>query len=79
MTKPTLDLMQLAGFGVDLIIDAKATPTLDIIQIVGSIGLKQSKITIRNAQYKSTLDLMQIAKVYPQFITLDFTEYSSDK
>ena len=79
MTKPTLDLMQLAGFGVNLIIDAKTRPTLDIIQIVGSVGLKQGHITIRNAQYKPTLDLMQIAKVYPQFITFDFTEYTSEK
>jgi hypothetical protein len=75
MSKPTLDLMQLAGFGVNLIIDANTKPTLDIIQIVGSVGLKESHITIRNAQHKPTLDLMQIAKVYPKNITFDFTEY----
>ena len=79
MTKTTLDLMQLAGFGVNLIVDAKTKPTLDFIQIVGSIGLKGGHITIRNAQYKPTLDLMQIAKVYPKNITFDFTEYSNEK
>jgi len=79
MIKPTLELMQLAGFGVNIIIDGKTKPTLDIIQIVGSVGLKDGHITIRNAQYKPTLDLMQIAKVYPKNITFDFTEYSNDK
>ena len=77
MTTPTLDLMQLAGFVVNLIVDAKTKPTLNIIQIVGSVGLKEGHITIRNAQYKPTLDLMQIAKVYPKSITFDFTEYSN--
>jgi len=79
MTKPTLDLMQLAGFGVNLIVDAKTKSTLDLIQIVGSVGLKKGHLTITNAQYKPTLDLMQIAKVYPQYITFDFTEYASEK
>ncbi len=79
MIKPTLDLIQLAGFGVNLIIDGKTTQTLDIIQIVGSVGLKDGHITIRNAQCKTTLDLMQIAKVYPKNITFDFGEYSNDK
>ena len=79
MTKPTLDLMQLAGFGVNLIIDGKTKSTVDIIQIVGSVGLKEGHMTIRNSQYKPTLDLMQIAKVYPKNITFDFTEYSMDK
>ena len=41
MTKPTLDLIQLAGLGVNLIIDAKTRFTLDIIQIVGCVVLKQ--------------------------------------
>jgi hypothetical protein len=56
MTKPTLDLMQLAGFGVNLIIDSKTTLTLDLIQIVGCIGLKEKHVTIRNYQFKSTID-----------------------
>ena len=79
MTTPTLDLMQLAGFGVNLIVDAKTKSTLDLIQIVGSVGLKKGHLKIRNAQYMPTLDLMQIAKVYPQHITFDFTEYPNEK
>lgn len=74
--KTTIDLMQLAGLGTNLIIDAKTKPTVDIIQIVGSIGLKNGHITIRNAHFKPTLDLMQIVGVYPKNITLDFTEYN---
>lgn len=79
MIKPTLDLMQLAGFGVNLIIDSKIKSTTNIIQIVSSVGLKEGHITIRNAQYKPTLDLKKIAKVYPKNITFHFTEYSIEK
>lgn len=67
--------MQLAGFGVNLVVDAKITPTTDLINIVGSIGLKDGHVTIRNAQYKPTTELMLIAKVYPRNITFDCTEY----
>ena len=67
--------MQLAGFGVNLVVDAKTKTTADLITIVGSVGLKDSHITIRNAQHKATVDLMLIAKVYPRNITFDFTEY----
>ena len=49
--KPTADLIMLAGTGANLVIDAKTTTTTDIIMIVGSIGLKNSHITIRNAQH----------------------------
>jgi hypothetical protein len=66
--------MQLAGTGVNLVIDANTKSTADIIQIVGSIGLKGSHITIKNASSKSTLDLIQIASVYPNNVTYDFTD-----
>lgn len=72
--KSTLDLMQLAGTGVNIVIDAKTKSTADIIQIVGTIGLNGSHITIINANSKSTLDLIQIASVYPKNITYDLTD-----
>lgn len=72
--KSTLELIQIAGTGVNLVIDAKSKSTLDIIQIVGSIGLKESHITIKNANSKSTLDLFQIASIYSRNITFDFME-----
>lgn len=74
MAKPTLDLMQIASFGVNLVVDAATKSTSDLIQIVGSVGLKEGHVTIKNAGSKSTLDLMTIAKVYPRCITYDFTE-----
>lgn len=75
----TSDLIMLAGTGANLVIDAKTKSTADIIMIVGSIGLKGSHITIRNAYSKTTADLIQIAMVYPKNITYDLTEYCEQK
>lgn len=74
MPKSTLDLLQLAGMGTNLIVDASQKTTLDLIQIAGSIGLKGGQLTLTNCQNKTTLDLMQIISVYPRNITLDFNE-----
>lgn len=74
LVKTTLDLMQIARTGANLIIDANTKTTVDIIQIVGSIGLKEGHITIVNASTKTTADLIQIATVYAKNITFDFTD-----
>ena len=74
MAKETLDLMQLAGMGTNLVIDANAKTTVELIQIAGSIGLKGGHLRIINCSKKKTADLMQIISVYPQNITLDFSE-----
>lgn len=74
MKKTTADLIMLAGTGANLVIDAKERTTADIIQIVGSIGLKKSHITIKNAQTKTTAELIQITMVYPNNITFDLVE-----
>ena len=74
MVKSTLDLMQLAGFGTNLVVDTSAKSTVDLIQIAGSIGLQGGHLRLTNCNAKSTLDLMQIVKVYPKNITLDFNE-----
>lgn len=74
MKKTTTDLIMLAGTGANLVIDAKERSTADIIQIIGSIGLKKSHITIKNAQVKTTADLIQITTVYPNNITFDLVE-----
>ena len=77
--KTTVDLITLAGTGANLVIDAKTITTADIIMVVSSIGLNGSHITIRNAHYKTMVDLIQIGMVYPKNITYDFTEYVGDK
>jgi hypothetical protein len=74
MAKPTIDLMQLAGLGTNLVVDASNKPTVDLIQIAGSIGLKGGHLRLVNCNKKPTIDLMQIVSVYPNNITLDFTE-----
>ena len=74
MAKSTIDLMQLAGLGTNLIVDASKKSTVDLIQIAGSIGLKGGQLKIINCSKKPTIDLMQIVRVYPKNITLDFTD-----
>jgi hypothetical protein len=77
--KSTDDLIMLAGTGANLVIDAKTKTTSEIIMIVGSIGLKGSHITIRNANCKTTAELLQITMVYPKNITYDLTVYCEEK
>jgi len=74
MRKSTADLILLAGTGADLIIDASKIPTAEIIQIIGSIGLKGSHITICNSSSKSSADLILMTRNYPQNITFDLRE-----
>lgn len=69
----------LAGTGANLVIDAKKKSTANLIQIVGSIGLKESHVIIRNAHSKTTSDLIKIAMVYPKNITFDLTDYCEEK
>jgi len=69
----TLDLIKLAGFKTNLSVDANNYSTLDLIKIVGSIGLHNRHLTIKNAQVKSTLDLMKIVSTYGEYVTLDFS------
>jgi hypothetical protein len=73
--KPTLDLIQLAGLGTNLVIDAGTKPTLDLIQIAGILKNKGAHLTLTNASKKPTLDLIQISGVCSGNLTLDFTDY----
>ncbi|MET4084177.1 hypothetical protein ABIB40_004151 [Pedobacter sp. UYP30] len=72
--KTTSDLIMIAGSGANLIIDAKSKSVSDIITIVGSIGLKDSHITIKNSSTKSVSEILIIARTYPKNITFDFSE-----
>lgn len=73
MNKSTSDLIMLAGTGANIVIDAKTKSTSDIIMIIGIIGRKNSHLTLINASLKSTSDLLMICRIYPNNITLDFT------
>ena len=73
--KTTLDLIQLAETGTNLVIDAVTKPTLDLIQIAGVIKNKGTHLTLTNASKKTTLDLIQISGVCQGHLTLDFTDY----
>lgn len=73
--KTTSDLIQLAGLGVNIVIDAGTKTTLDLIQIAGIIKMKGEHMTLNNASKKTTLDLIQISGVCSGHITLDFTDY----
>ncbi|MBP6755492.1 MAG: hypothetical protein KA210_05030 [Bacteroidia bacterium] len=73
MEKTTSDLLKLIGTGANIILDVSTKSTSDIIMIVGSVGRKESHITLTNCGQKTTSDLLMICSVYPKNITLDFT------
>jgi Ni2+-binding GTPase involved in maturation of urease and hydrogenase len=74
MAKTTSDLIMIAGTGANIVIDASTKTTSDIIMLVGAIGRKGSHITLKNCNQKTTSDLLMICRVYPNNITLDFTD-----
>lgn len=74
MKKTTDDLMKLAGFGTNLVIDANHKTTADLILLVGSVGLNEGHLKIVNCSSKSTVELIQIIGIYPKSVTLDFSE-----
>lgn len=73
--KTTLDLIQLAGLGTNLVIDAGTKTTLDLIQIAGVLKGKGAHLTLTNASRKTTLDLIQISSACSGNLTLDFNVY----
>lgn len=74
MEKTTSDLLMFAGTGANLVINVESKTTGDIIMLVGAVGRKNSHITLTNCSKKSTSDLLMICGIYPNNVTLDFTE-----
>jgi hypothetical protein len=70
--KTTSDLIFLSKS--NLIVDARGRTTSDLIQIVGAVGLNGNHITIKNANSKSTGDLIQIGGIYAKQVTFDLTD-----
>jgi hypothetical protein len=69
--KTTSEIIQLAGTGVKIIINANDFETSEIISIVGAVGLLDSQILIKNASSKSNSDLLMILTHYSRNITLE--------
>ena len=60
--KNTIDLIQIAQNGANLIIDCKSKSIIDLIRILTIVGINDAHITIKNAQTLTTLGIIQIAK-----------------
>ena len=69
--KTTSEIIQLAGTGVKIIINANDFETSEIISIVGSVGLLDSQILIKNASSKSKSALLMFLTHYSRKITLE--------
>jgi hypothetical protein len=69
--KTTSEIIQLAGTGVKIIINANDFETSEIISIVGTVGLLDSHILIKNASSKSNSDLLMNLTHYSRNITLE--------
>lgn len=73
MKKTTVDLIQLADLGTNLIVDASTRSTVDLIQLVGVVGLNGGHLRLVNCNKKTNADLISILNIYPKNVTLDFT------
>lgn len=58
--KTAADLIEIAGTRANILIDASKGSTANIIRIVGSIGFKDSHITIKNASKNQHLTLFKL-------------------
>lgn len=56
------------------VIDGTNLTTAELITIVGMVGLNGQKITIKGLSNKSHADMILIVGMYPNNVTLDFTE-----
>lgn len=73
--KTTVDLIQLAGLGINLVIDAGTKTTQDLIQIANVLKGKGANLTLTNASKKTTIDLIHISSACSGNLTLDFNDY----
>ncbi|MEN8139253.1 MAG: hypothetical protein ABFR62_12545 [Bacteroidota bacterium] len=74
MTTPTVDLIQFAGLGTNLVLDASHIPMIDLVKIAGLINENGGHLRLVNCKNVDTGDLIDIVNVAPEYITLDFTE-----
>ena len=71
--KTTIDIIRLAGTGVNLIVDASSKTTMDLRKIINEVSKKGSHITLRNCDRKTTMDLLGLCSAHPDLITIDLS------
>lgn len=71
--KTTMDIIQLAKLGVDLVVDASSKTTMDLMQIIKAASSSGGHVTLKNCEKKSTMDLKQLCLNNPQSVTIDLS------
>ena len=71
--KTTLDIIQLANLGVDLIVDASTKTTMDLLNIINAVNDAGGHILLRNCDKKTTSDLILVCMNNPKSVIVDLS------
>jgi hypothetical protein len=71
--KTTLDIVAIASTGVNIVVDASAKTTMDLMVIINAVVKSGGHILLKNCDRKTTFDLLSICKNNPRNITIDLT------
>ena len=71
--KTTMDIIQLANTGVDIVIDASSKTTMDLMKIINAASNSGGHVTLRNCEKKTTMDLKQLCLNNPKNVTIDLS------
>ena len=68
-----MDIIQLANLGVNLVVDASAKTTMDLMQIINAAFNSGGHVLLKNCDKKTTIDLRQLCINNPKNVTIDLS------
>lgn len=71
--KTTMDIIQLANLGVNLVVDASTKTTMDLMQIINAAFNSGGHVLLKNCDKKTTMDLRQLCINNPKNVTIDLS------
>lgn len=71
--KTTIEILNLASTGTNLVVDASSKTTIDLTNIVKEVALHKGHITLVNCNNKTTIELTRIAQTAPTNVTIDLS------
>lgn len=71
--KTTIEILNLASTGTNLVVDASSKTTIDLINIVRKVAIHKGHVTLVNCNNKTTIELTRIAQSAPTNVTIDLS------
>ena len=71
--KTTMDIVQLAKLGVDLVVDASSKTTMDLMMIISAASNSGGHVLLKNCDKKTTMDLRNLSINNPKNVTIDLS------